>query len=260
MDDLNGLDARLAGLESGLPGLSDTLELGISGLEARLADLDARIAELEARPQGPVTPDGSAAMEAQLEAFRQQLDQVTADAEDRIAEARTRASEIEAAAEVARKEAARSAALSSLRTALDDGTPFSETLVFFPDAPDALKSAASEGVPTLSDLQSSFPSVARTALSLSHTVSDDASTAEKFAAFLRRQTNARSLAPREGDDTDAILSRAEAALADGDLEMTLTELSALPDDARSAMSDWIASTQLRAAALASVSKLETKTN
>ena len=79
--------------------------------------------------------------------------------------------------------------------------------------------------------------------------------ADRFTAFLRRQTNARSLAPREGNDPDAILSRAEAALSSGDLPAALTELDALPENARAAMDGWIADASARADALAAAADL-----
>ena len=80
--------------------------------------------------------------------------------------------------------------------------------------------------------------------------------ADRFAAFLRRQTNARSLAPREGDDADAILSRAEAALSAGDLPTALSELDALPDSARTTMEGWISDAADRAAAVSAAAELK----
>jgi len=74
--------------------------------------------------------------------------------------------------------------------------------------------------------------------------------------FLRSQTGARSLAPRDGDDTDAVLSRAEAALRQGDLATTLTELDALTGDPAAAMAAWRAQAETRMAALAALTVLQ----
>jgi hypothetical protein len=60
---------------------------------------------------------------------------------------------------------------------------------------------------------------------------------------------ARSVIPREGDDPDAVLSRAEAAVKGGDIDVALTELEALPEVAQEAMADWTAKARLRAEAL-----------
>ena len=61
-----------------------------------------------------------------------------------------------------------------------------------------------------------------------------------------------------GDDADAVLSRAGAAVAEGRIEAALTELSALPEAARDAMSDWIAGAQARVGAEAAVTRLQTQ--
>ena len=66
--------------------------------------------------------------------------------------------------------------------------------------------------------------------------------------FLKRQLNVRSVVPREGDDPDAVLSRAQAAVNVGDINTALTELEALPEAGRAAMSDWLEAASARSAA------------
>ena len=83
---------------------------------------------------------------------------------------------------------------------------------------------------------------------------------QRLAAFVRRQTNARSLSPQEGDDADAVLSRAEAALRDGDLGAALAELEALPDAAKPALSDWISAAEERRDAVSAVESLTNTVN
>ncbi len=258
--DLSPLMDQLAGFESQLADTAASFETQIGALSGEIDGFEARLAELEARPVAPTGPDGSAAMEAQLEAFRQQLDEVTADAEQRITEAQDRASAIEAEAAEAAETARRQAALSSLKAALDSGAAFTELLSDLPDVPEPLASAAESGVPTLTGLQNGFPDVAREALSQVQVVPEEASTGERFVAFLKRRTNARSLTPRDGDDPDAVLSRAEAALSNGDLGLVLDELSALPEAARGAMSAWISAAETRVSALNAFTSLETANN
>jgi hypothetical protein len=256
---LETLTGQLAGVETRLAEAMTSMEERLSGFGAQIGGLETRLGELQQRP-AVLTPDGSAAMEAQMEAFRQQLDEVTADAEAKIAAAQAEASEIEAAAAAAAEAARREAALASLRAALDSGTGFADTLASFTSVPEPLEAAAAEGVATLTDLQASFPVAARQALASALVVPEEASAGERFSAFLRRQTNARSLAPREGDDADAVLSRAEAALTAGDLDTALSELSALPDSALAAMGDWMSAAEARAEAVRSVDALENATN
>ena len=115
-------------------------------------------------------------------------------------------------------------------------------------------------MPALTILQQEFPNAARAAVGTVQTVPQDASAGEKLTAFLRRQTNARSLVPQEGDGADAVLSRAEAALAGGDLNVALSELTNLPEDARSAMSGWLADAETRQSALDFVNALSAEMN
>jgi hypothetical protein len=73
--------------------------------------------------------------------------------------------------------------------------------------------------------------------------------------FLKRQLGARSVAPRDGSDPDAVLSRAEAAVRDGRVGAALTELETLPPEVQSAMEDWLAQARTRADAEQAVQDL-----
>ena len=115
--------------------------------------------------------------------------------------------------------------------------------------PPALSGPAADGVPTLTELVDSYPEAARAALDASIRANVDGGAFDRFTAFLRVQTGARSLEPREGDDPDAILSRAEAAVRAGDLAQALTELAALPEDGQAAMAGWTQSARTRLDAL-----------
>ena len=67
----------------------------------------------------------------------------------------------------------------------------------------------------------------------------------RVGAFLQGQIGGRSLSPRDGDDPDAILSRAQGAVDQGDLSLALAELSALPAPAQAVFSDWVAQVEAR---------------
>ncbi len=248
--DLTPVISRLETLEGDASVLRDTL----SAIEASSSELAARVDEIAERP-AIVSPDGSAAMEAQLETFRRDLDAVTEAARAEIEEAQARANQIEADAAAAAAEAARTAALAQVRASLEDGSPFDAPLSDLGDVPEALSSVAADGVTPLSDLQDQFPVAARATLQETETVTADASATDRLTSFLRRHTNARSLAPREGDDVDAILSRAEAALAAGDVEVALIELKGLPEGASGPMQGWIDIAQARADAVAAMNAM-----
>ena len=107
--------------------------------------------------------------------------------------------------------------------------------------PPVLAEAAAEGVTPLVVLIETYPDAARAALA----VAREGQTGT-ITGFLQTQLGARSVTPRDGEDADAILSRAEAAVGEGRLGDALTELSALPDPAKAAMADWLAAAQARA--------------
>jgi len=77
---------------------------------------------------------------------------------------------------------------------------------------------------------------------------------------LQRQLGARSVEPREGNDPDAILSRAEAALINGHLPQALAEIAALPDEAQAEMGNWVTLATIRAAALSAAAALAQSLN
>ena len=254
----NSGEVDLSPVQDGIAGLSDR----INALSADVEAVTARVEALENAPPAAIvtTPAPNLDFDAEMEAFRAELEAAAAAARAEVEAAQARASEIEAEAQAAAEVAMQRAALAEVSAALESGAPFSEPLAVLPDAPDALASVAGEGVPTLAALRSAFPDAARSALLDMHDVPPDASATERLAAFLKKQTNARSLSPREGDNPDAVLSRAEAALNGGDLGLALSELSGLPDGAIDSLSGWIAQAETRVAATAAVQSLSNELN
>ena len=256
--DLGPLDAQVSGLVTRLDAVSD-----------ELAAASERISALETSPAPEVivAPVPDVDFDAEMETFRAELEAAADAARAEVAAAQARAAEIEAqaqaaaeAAEAAAMVATQRAALAEVSAAIESGAPFVDALEVLPNAPDALTSVAGEGVPTLAALRAAFPNVARAALQGAQDVPADASATERMAAFLRKQTNARSLSPREGDDPDAVLSRAEAALNDGNLDAALAEISGLPDAATQSLSGWIAEAETRSAAIAAAQSLGNELN
>ena len=85
-------------------------------------------------------------------------------------------------------------------------------------------------------MQASFADAARAGLGASLGAGDTGGSA--LGNFLRAQTGARSVEPREGGDPDAVLSRADAAVARGDIAAALAEIDVLPEPGRAAMKGW----------------------
>jgi hypothetical protein len=110
-------------------------------------------------------------------------------------------------------------------------------------------------VPTLTALADAFPDAARAALDAAIRAEAGEGAMDRFTAFMRVQTGARSLEPREGGDPDAVLSRAEAAVRAGDLPAALAELSALPEAGLSEMAGWTQAAETRLQALEAAQSL-----
>ncbi len=260
------LDAAARDQTAALASLRDDLTARTDALQKAVDDLTARIAA--GAPAGApaadgraVAPDVLAALQSALEAQKQQNAQlaqqiadVAAKANARIDAAAQQATAFKADAEAIARAALERAALTRVQTALDVGGSFAPALADLTaqgvTPPAALAAAAAKGVPTLAELQATFPSAARAGLAASVKATMGTGLWARVGAFLRTQTGLRSLTPREGSDPDAVLSRAEAALRRADLPAALTEIGALPEAGRTAMADWLDGADRRAAALA----------
>ncbi len=255
--DLSGIEAAQSALSADVADLRGQLNDAVAALNTQIANL----------PQIPVG-DGAApaitAYEAELDSLRAQLETMAGTAMAQIEDARAEAAAIEENAATAARTAAGRAALARIQTALESGAPFGAALADLEDAiagpaPDALL-AVQDGVPTLASLQAAFPDVARAALTTARAEGVAGEPSSGIGAFLRNQFEVRSVAPREGADADAILSRAEAAVSAGRLADALAEIAALPEVARAEMSDWLAAAEARASAVDAVDILATSLN
>ena len=235
------------------------LEQAAADMAAQFAQLEARIAALEARPVGGesgITEGDFANLRALLAEQQAASAALTADMQrmaslqaEGLANAETEALNAARAAQTA-------AALQVVRTALETGEPFETALATLENVPDALTAVAADGVATAENLQDAFPDLSRAALAAARAAAAQGDTAGSILAFVQKQVGARSVTPRAGDDPDAVLSRAEAAVRAADWETALAEIAALPDAAQSPLADWSTAAQTRAAATAALSDFE----
>jgi hypothetical protein len=273
----NEIDARI----SALPAPPDPAAVAAgarSAAEAAFAGLETRLTAIEKRPAGPGGGVSDAALEAydrELQALKatiegqtaagagaaEELKALAAATESQLAAATSEAEKLKAEAEMAGQEALARAAVTRILAAIDAGGPFSSAVTELTETghevPAVLADAAATGVPTLPDLQRDFPEAARLALDAALKADMGQSWTDRVATYLRTQTGARSLKPLEGDDPDAVLSRAEAALDAGQVSTALTELAALPEAAQPALAEWTAAAAQREAASAAVAALST---
>ncbi len=252
--DLNAQQERIAALEQ-----VEAPTVDLSPIEDQLSEIETRIAALEERP-AVVVPEGVdgdavAAYAAELSALKEAAAAQRSEIEALIANAKS----VEEATADAARTANGQAAIAKIVSALDAGQPFADAVATLQgldlgDIDPALINPSAEGVATLSTLQSDFPDQARAALAAARAAGTEEGQ-QGIGGFLTRSLGVRSVAPREGDDPDAVLSRAEAAIKSGDLATTLTELDTLPEDAQAVIADWRAAADARVEARAAADAL-----
>lgn len=260
VQDTSALEGEVARQAQEITALRDQIA---SAAAPDLSPLEQRLAALENAPSGTLE------LQAQIDNLRGQLTQGTLapdiqavidQTEAQLTKTREQAEAMQQQAEATARAATTAASLTRIAAALDSGTPYGTALDSLREAgleiPEPLE-ANVDGLPPLTTLQASFPEAARAGLEASLRADMGASWAERVGSFLRTQTGARSLSPREGNDPDAILSRAEGALADGDLAKTLDEIAALPLEGQGAMSDWRTEAERRIEAVAALATLNT---
>jgi hypothetical protein len=200
-------------------------------------------------------------LRAQIEALSSKQGELSARI-DAVGAATTRQmEEAQAALEAAEAEAALKSGLAGVRAGLSAGVPFEAALAELSAAstepvPEALVTAAAEGVPTLQSLLLAFPDLAHAAIAASISASAGDGTLSRLGAFVESRVATRSLTPQEGMTPDAILSRMEAALKADDLATVLSEAEALPSQATAIMADWLAQTKRRYTATDALARLE----
>lgn len=268
-----GVDLDLSPVIDQIAALSGQINASTDGI----ATLAARVGALENRPvfTGNADEDLLAAQQAadaraaELAAERDAIAIEAAALQEAAEAAATQAAEAEAAAaqaiaaaqaeaQTALARAAAEAALGQVQAALASGSGFAAplaTIAATVTIPEALQALAETGVPTQDALARSFAPLARTALpvALQETAGD--SMGDRLGAFVMGQIGGRAVAPREGDDPDAVLSRVGAAVSGGDLESALAEIAALPEGAQAVLAPWVADVEARRAAEAGLASL-----
>lgn len=263
LDELaSGLEATqgtLATAQEELSALGERLDTVDQGFETRITELDTRLTELIKRPVADnVSREAIKAYEDELERLRGSMEEQRKAIEETIAAEKAKIEQIaeeatqieERALEESRLAAARSA-MTRVLSALDTGDAFEAALAELAENVDdpltVLKSVAAEGVVTQAALRERFPDASRDALrAVRDGASDDGG---GIGGVLEKMFEVRSVEPREGDDADAVLSRAEAAVRAGDIRTALAEIEALPEVAKEVLSDWVTDAETRISAL-----------
>lgn len=236
---------------------------GLAALQQRLDEQSAAIEELRGAAQiDPQVIERVQALAAQAGALEQQIQTAAQQAQTQITAAQAEAEKLQQAAEGSTRRAEAVAAIAALQTALDRGVTPDEARQTLEGAGIDTPEALAREVPSLDSLQAGFPAAARAALR--STLRDDSASGNGslFTNFLKAQTGARSVIPRDGDDADAVLSRADADVTAGRIGAALDQMAALPDAAKAApdMAAWLDGATAYRDAQAALSDLSATTN
>jgi len=250
---LQGQDAELASLKEQLTGVdaarSSLTEETVDRIDTYRAELDGMRAQV-------------ATLTGQVSALTDRIDEVAATADRSIETAQARVAAVEAQTSTALDAAHAASDVALMRAALVAGQPFPEVadrLAANPDVtlPAGLLAAAG-GAPTLATLRASFPEAAHDAIRASILAGAGEGILARGRAFLGAQVASRSLTPQPGMTPDAVLSRMEDRLRQGDLAGVLAESASLPSEASGAMASWLAGARLRLDAEAGLAELSAR--
>lgn len=232
------------------PVFDGNLQQVVEQLQSRLETQASQIDELAARP----TLDPQAASKVQALAGR--IDEV----QQNINAAQEETAKLQAAAQESTKRAQAVAAIASLQAALEKGVTPEEARNKLEEVGVEAPEALTKEVPSVENLQAGFGDASRAALRA--TRSGENAGGNFVTNFLRSQTGARSVEPREGNDPDAILSRANASVEKGDIAAALKEMAALPEAAKNAptMAEWMSGANAYRDAAAALSDLSATNN
>lgn len=281
---VDALEAKIAALPAPAAA-ADT-----SALETALVDADAKIAALTAQVTSVESqmaalgdralesdPAAAAAMEqvqgeiAQMKALieegrnssdaaKAQIEAAAEEAAARISGAEAEAANLRAAAQADADKARGRAAVAQLGVAIASGVGTAEALAAVAETGVQIPPALSADVPSLAALKDSFDAPARKALAASRKAVAGDGALDKIGAFLIAQTGVRSLEAQEGDDPDAVLSRAGVAVTGGALQAALDEIAKLPTEGQEAMAAWVANAQSHIAATDALGQLAQSLN
>lgn len=258
IEDLRGQIGRLSEAAANAPGADNA---GLDELRAGLATLEGKVAALPA--DGGAEVDALKGEIARLDAgLKSASDAATAAAEAaRQAGARAQevAGSVEAlAAKVAEQDKTPAIALaiaaSSLKAAVDRGTPFTTELDTYaslaPDAPEiaALRGLAAGGAPTRAEIGRGMNATADAMVQAGRTVDPDAGFFDRLWQSAQSLIKVRPVGEIEGSGVPATVARIEAAVSAGDYARALSEYETLPADAKTAGAAFMDKVRTRLAA------------
>ncbi len=225
--------AGLLALQTAVPALEATVNDKIGALGNKLARIEETTTLLNQKA------DANAGAGEALAALERSVDEVKSRAEEQ----KTALNDLmERSKNGADRKTAQALAAAALKSRIDQGLPYRETLqtlkAVAADADfSALESSADSGIPTLAALGESFSGVSDEIL-LALAPKKDGDAVSRLLSGAKGLIKVKPLGPVDGDTPVAILSRIGAALQANDLQKASDEWNSLPDAGKAASSDW----------------------
>jgi hypothetical protein len=261
--ELKDLSDRLAKLETGVGTATAAGAPDLTDLEAQVSKLETTVASLSA---GGASSTGDTALAATVSSLKQEVDataQSLSDLQARLANLDKLSGTVtsltaqvdELAGRGVDPKAAFVVAVGQLRDAAGGGEPFDQALAsVVAVAPDdsavaadiaALRPLASAGVPTLAELNESFSATADAVVAADGAGND---WIDQTLSSLEGLVSVRRVGGDvEGDTAEAVVARAEVALAEGDLDAAVADVATLTGAPGEAAAGWLAQAKNRQA-------------
>ena len=248
---IDALDAKLSNLEGTFSSLREELltassengEVSTEAVQLEIAALRTELAN---------TKSANAELQSAISSLEADVSRQLETAADSVANLGVVNTE-------AITEADRKRAIAQLGLALQSGYSFADELAVAQSFGVAVSPAlqnAQAGIATLPELIERFEILAHEAIRASAQNGNDGSVVSRVQSFFQSQISVRALEAQEGDDTNAILSRMNAALRIASLDDVLAEAGGLDESAARVFADWLMQVSNRRDALAAFQQLQ----
>ena len=199
-------------------------------------------------------------IEKDLERQRSQIKKISNELQAQVREVKLQIKTEEQSASKISESAMTAAALDKIQTLVASGLGYQTVLAELSRTTDlslsqAIVDNAKSGVASLSFLQNEFPREARIALKKIRSEKVSFESEGAFWSFVKAQLGVRSLTPQEGFSADAVLSRAQVAVNDGDIGAALIQIKMLTDVGQAVLKDWSLAAESRIRVLEELAKI-----
>lgn len=199
-------------------------------------------------------------IQVDLERQRVQINKISDDLRAQVQQVKEQTKAEKQSANEIVKSAQTSSALDKIQALVESGLGYQTILAELSRSTDLSRSPAildnaKSGVASLEFLQNQFSAAARTALKKIRNKKVGSENKGAVWSFVKAQLGFRSLTPQEGVSADAVLSRAQAAVTDGEIGAALIEIRALPDVGQTALKEWSLAAESRILVLEELAKI-----